>query len=114
MKSNVRTARDELLQAFTTFVGAVVAEAEAPAAKASEADKLAEKWGEAVQRKIACQIMDRSYNYLAERIESGDIACAPDGRVLVRSIADYLYRGAPKPKQKERSRWHIDPRRAAQ
>lgn len=47
MKSNVRTARDELLQAFTTFVDAVVAEAEAPAAKASEADKLAEKWGEA-------------------------------------------------------------------
>lgn len=112
--ANVKAARDDLLRAFTVFVDAVVAEAEAPAAKASEADKLAEKWGEAVSRKTACKIMDRSYGYLVERIESGDIACAPDGRVLVRSIAGYLYRGAPKPKQKERSRWYIDPRRAAQ
>jgi len=63
-------------------------------------------WGETLPKKAAAKMLGVSVTYLNKLINDGGIAVTPDGRVVVRSAADWANQNTPKdnaPKKK----WHI-------
>lgn len=65
-------------------------------------DEWCQCWGEVVTKVQAAKIINRSPSIVYKLVEEKRIKTAADGRVLTRSIAEYMLGGAPEPRPKVR------------
>ena len=72
-------------------------------ASSTVGEQWARTWGETLSKKRAAEMLGVSVTYLRGMVDDGRIACAPDGRVLTRSAAEWANSVAP-PKRKTRFR----------
>ena len=85
MSLKTQKLADEAIAAFSAWIHAVQAEQDE---KLYRAD-WAEKYGETVRKKQACEILGRSYNYLEKLIAQGIIKVSPDGKIRTRSLQEF-------------------------
>ena len=105
LKEQLSTAI-EGLNTVSHAVGQITSKLHAAQSSSSIGESWVLTWGETLPKKAAAKMLGVSVTYLNKLINDGGIAVTPDGRVVVRSAADWANQNSPKdhaPKKK----WHI-------
>lgn len=82
------------VQEVVAAVGSITAQLRAAHKSSSIGEQWVLTWGETLPKKAAAQMLGVSVNHLIKIIDEGGIKLTPDGRVLVRSAAEWA-NGAP-------------------
>ena len=105
LKEQLSTAI-EGISTVSRAVGQITTKLSAARGSSSVGESWVRTWGETLPKKAAAKMLGVSVTYLNKLINDGGIAVTPDGRVVVRSAADWANQNTPKdnaPKKK----WHI-------
>ncbi len=90
------SAAVEGLAVVTSAVGQLTSKLHAAKDSSSIGEQWVRTWGETLAKKAAAQMLGISVTYLGKLISDSKIATAPDGRVVVRSAAEWANSAAPK------------------
>ena len=104
LKEQLSTAI-EGLSTVSRAVGQITTKLHAAQGSSSVGESWVRTWGETLPKKAAAKMLGVSVTYLNKLITDGGIAVTPDGRVIVRSAADWANQNTPKehaPKKKWR------------
>lgn len=75
--------------AIMTAVGEITVHLRAARQSSSIGEQWARMWGELLSKKAAAKMLGVSVNTLVKIVGDGGIKAAPDGRILVRSAAEW-------------------------
>lgn len=95
----------EGLNAATNAVGQITSRLHASKDSSSVGEQWVMTWGETLPKKAAAKMLGVSVTYLNKLLTEGGIQTAPDGRVVVRSAAEWA-NGAVKRKP-AKQKWHV-------
>ena len=104
LKEQLSTAI-EGLSTVSRAVGQITTKLHAAQSSSSVGESWVRTWGETLPKKAAAKMLGVSVTYLNKLITDGGIAVTPDGRVVVRSAADWANQNTAKehaPKKKWR------------
>lgn len=95
----------EGIAAVTSAVGQITTKLRAAKDSSSVGEQWVRTWGETLPKKAAAKMLGVSVTYLNKLIGDGGVAVTPDGRVVVRSAAEWA-NSAPERKA-DKQRWHV-------
>lgn len=95
----------EGIAAVTSAVGQITTKLRAAKDSSSIGEQWVRTWGETLPKKAAAKMLGVSVTYLNKLIGDGGVAVTPDGRVVVRSAAEWA-NSAPERKA-ARPKWHV-------
>lgn len=87
-------------------VGQITTRLSAAQGGSSVGESWVRMWGETLPKKAAAKMLGVSVTYLNKLIGEGGIAVTPDGRVVVRSAADWANQNTSKENTAEK-KWHV-------
>lgn len=94
------------LVSVTDAVGDITSKLHAAKNSSSMGEQWVRTWGETLPKKTAAKMLGVSVTYLNKLIAGGGILATPDGRVVVRSAAEWAT--SIKMRQKTmKQKWHI-------
>ena len=105
LKEQLSTAI-EGLSTVSRAVGQITTKLSAAQGSSSVGESWVRTWGETLPKKSATKMLGVSVTYLNKLISDGGIAVTPDGRVVVRSAADWANQNAPKDSASKK-KWRI-------
>ena len=94
------------LVSVTDAVGEITSKLSAAQGSSSVGESWVRTWGETLPKKAAAKMLGVSVTYLNKLISDGGICVTPDGRVVVRSAADWANQNAPKDSA-QKKKWRI-------
>ncbi|MEA5047434.1 MAG: hypothetical protein VB034_02375 [Eubacteriales bacterium] len=100
------SAAVEGLNAVTGAVGQITSKLSAAKDSSSVGEQWVRTWGETLPKKAAAKMLGVSVTYLNKLIGDSLIAVTPDGRVIVRSAAEWVNSAAGERKT-GKQKWHI-------
>lgn len=100
------SAAVEGLNAVTGAVGQITVKLRAAKDSSSVGEQWVRTWGETLPKKAAAKMLGVSVTYLNKLINDGGIAVTPDGRVVVRSAAEWV-NSASAERKAGKQKWHI-------
>jgi len=100
------SAAVEGLNAVTGAVGQITTKLRAAKDSSSVGEQWVRTWGETLPKKAAAKMLGVSVTYLNKLINDGGIAVTPDGRVVVRSAAEWA-NSATTERKATKPKWHI-------
>ena len=89
------------MQATAEAVGAITAQLRAAQKGSTIGEQWALTYGETLPKSSAAKMLGVSVNHLAKLVGEGGIKQTPDGRIVVRSAAEWANGSAPKARGKE-------------
>lgn len=105
LKEQLSTAI-EGLSTVSHAVGQITSKLHAAQSSSSIGESWVLTWGETLPKKAAAKMIGVSVTYLNKLISDGGINTTPDGRVVVRSAADWANHSVSKNESKKK-RWHV-------
>lgn len=94
------------LISVTDAVGDITLKLHAAKNSCSTGEQWVQTWGETLPKKAASKMLGVSVTYLSKLIAGGGILVTPDGRVVVRSAAEWA--NSIQMRQKvEKKKWHV-------
>ncbi len=105
LKEQLSTAI-EGISTISRAVGQITTRLSAAQGSSSVGESWVRTWGETLPKKAAAKMLGVSVTYLNKLISGGGIAVTPDGRVVVRSAADWANQNTPKDNAPQK-KWHI-------
>ena len=100
------SAAVEGLNAVTGAVGQITTKLRAAKDSSSVGEQWVRTWGETLPKKAAAKMLGVSVTYLNKLINDGGIAATPDGRVVVRSAAEWANSSMAERKD-TKPRWRV-------
>jgi len=91
----------------TDAVGEIASKIRSAKNSSSTGEQWARTWGETLPKKATAKMLGVSVTYLNKLISNGVINVAPDGRVVVRSAADWANQNTHKEDTKPKKRWRV-------
>ena len=105
LKEQLSTAI-EGLSTVSQAVGRITSKLHAALGSSSIGESWVRTWGETLPKKAAAKMLGVSVTYLNKLIGDGGICVTPDGRVVVRSAADWANQNAQKDSASKK-KWRI-------
>ena len=96
----------EGLNTVTKAVGQITTRLRAAKDSSSAGEQWVRTWGETLPKKAAARMLGISVTYLNKLIAEGGIQVAPDGRVVVRSAAEWV-NSVPGKRKAVKQQWHV-------
>ena len=100
------SAAVEGLNAVAGAVGQITVKLHAAKGSSSVGEQWVRTWGETLPKKAAAKMLGVSVTYLNKLVSDGGIAVTPDGRVVVRSAAEWV-NSATAERKTDKQKWHI-------
>lgn len=97
----------EGIAAVTSAVGQLTSKLRAAKDSSSIGEQWVRTWGETLPKTAAAKMLGISVTYISKLIADGAIATAPDGRVLVRSAAEWANSAAVKANHNASKKWRV-------
>ena len=94
------------LVSVTDAVGDITSKLHAAKNTSSMGEQWVRTWGETLPKKAAAKMLGVSVTYLNKLITAGGILSTPDGRVVVRSAAEWA-NSIQKQQKISKQKWHI-------
>lgn len=89
------------MQVTATAVDAITAQLRAAQKSSTVGEQWALTYGETLPKKAAAEMLGMSVNHLVKLVGEGGIKQTPDGRIVVRSAAEWANGAAPRTRSKE-------------
>ena len=96
----------EGIAAVTSAVGQITTKLRAAKDSSSIGEQWVRTWGETLPKKAAAKMLGVSVTYLNKLIGDGGVAVTPDGRVVVRSAAEWA-NSATIERKTAKPKWHV-------
>lgn len=100
------SAAVEGMNAVAGAVGQITSKLRAAKDSSSVGEQWVRTWGETLPKKAAAKMLGVSVTYLNKLISDGGIAVTPDGRVVVRSAAEWV-NSVTAERKTGKQKWHI-------
>lgn len=100
------SAAVEGLNMVAGAVGQITSKLCAAKGSSSVGEQWVRTWGETLPKKAAARMLGVSVTYLNKLICDGGIAVTQDGRVVVRSVAEWVNNASSKRKT-SKQKWHV-------
>lgn len=97
----------EGLAAVTSAVGQLTSKLRAAKDSSSVGEQWVRTWGETLSKKAAAKMLGVSVTYLGKLVGDGKVATTPDGRVIVRSAAEWTNSAAAKANHNASKKWRV-------
>ena len=94
------------LQTAATAVGEITSKMRLAKTSSTIGEQWVRTWGETLPKKAAAKMLGVSVTYLNKLIAGGGISATPDGRMVVRSAAEWVNSIQMQQKTKKQ-KWHI-------
>jgi len=105
LKEQLSTAI-EGLSTVSQAVGRITSKLHAAQGSSSIGESWVRTWGETLPKKAAAKMLGVSVTYLNKLINDGGINITPDGRVVVRSAADWANQNTRRDTS-QKKKWHV-------
>lgn len=100
------SAAVEGLNVVTGAVGQITTKLRAAKDSSSVGEQWVRTWGETLPKKAAAKMLGVSVTYLNKLISDGGVVVTPDGRVVVRSAAEWA-NSATAERKAGKPKWHV-------